>query len=40
MRWRFMADPAGRDLFVGPNCQICTDAAFSAVVKTTSFDSL
>ena len=40
MRWRFMADPAGHDLFVGANCQICSDPAFSAVVKTTTFESL
>jgi hypothetical protein len=40
MRWRFMSDRAGHDMFVGPNCQICTDAAFSAVAKTSTFDSL
>jgi hypothetical protein len=35
-----MGDPAGRDLFVGANCKICSDAAFSGVVKTASLDSL
>jgi hypothetical protein len=40
MRWRFMGDQAGRDMFVGANCTICTDAAFSAFVKTATFDSL
>lgn len=40
MRWRFMGDKAGHDLFVGAGCQICTDAAFSAVVQTTSLESL
>lgn len=40
MRWRFMGDQAGRDLFVGASCKICTDAAFSGVVKTATFDSL
>lgn len=40
MRWRFMGDPAGHDMFVGPNCQICTDTAFSGVVKSSTFDSL
>ena len=40
MRWRFMGDPAGHDMFVGPTCQICSDAAFSGVVKTPTFDSL
>lgn len=40
MRWRFMGDQAGHDLFVGPSCQICSDAAFSGVVKTSTFDAL
>lgn len=40
MRWRFMGDQAGHDTFVGSNCQICADAAFSGVIKTPSFDSL
>jgi hypothetical protein len=40
MRWRFMGDQAGHDMFVGSNCQICTDSAFSGVVKTSTFDSL
>jgi hypothetical protein len=39
MRWRFMGDQAGHDMFVGASCKICTDAAFSAVVKTASFDA-
>ncbi len=40
MRWRFMGDQAGHDMFVGPTCKICSDAAFSGVVKTASLDSL
>jgi hypothetical protein len=40
MRWRFMGDQAGHDMFVGSNCQICTDSTFSGVVKTSTFDSL
>jgi hypothetical protein len=40
MRWRFMGDPAGSDLFVGASCQICSDTAFSGVVKTETLDSL
>jgi hypothetical protein len=40
MRWRFMGDQAGHDMFVGSNCKICTDAAFSGVVKTPSLDAL
>jgi hypothetical protein len=40
MRWRFMGDPAGHDMFVGASCKICTDAAFSGVVKTPGLDSL
>jgi hypothetical protein len=40
MRWRFMGDKAGHDMFVGASCKICTDAAFSGVVKTPSLDSL
>jgi hypothetical protein len=40
MRWRFMGDQAGHDMFVGPNCQLCTDSTFSGVVKTSTFDSL
>ncbi len=40
MRWRFMGDRAGHDTFVGTSCQICSDTAFSGVVKTASFDSL
>jgi hypothetical protein len=40
MRWRLMGDPAGKNLFVGATCQLCSDTAFSEVVKTTTFDSL
>jgi hypothetical protein len=40
MRWRFMGDQSGRAVFVGANCQICTDTAFSGVAKTQTFDSL
>ena len=40
MRWRFMGDPAGHDLFIGATCKICSDAAFSGVVKTASLDAL
>jgi hypothetical protein len=41
MRWRFMGDKAGHDVFVGPSCQICADTAtFSGFVKTPTFDSL
>jgi hypothetical protein len=40
MRWRFMGDKAGHDMFVGSSCKLCTDTAFSGVVKTTTFDSL
>ncbi|HMI85073.1 MAG TPA: hypothetical protein VK550_13320 [Polyangiaceae bacterium] len=40
MRWRFMGDKAGHDIFVGPSCQFCLDTAFSAFVKTPTFDSL
>lgn len=40
MRWRFMGDGAGHDLFVGPTCKICSDTAFSGVVKTASLDAL
>ncbi len=40
MRWRFMGDQAGHDMFVGPTCQFCSDPTFSGVVKTPSFDSL
>jgi hypothetical protein len=41
MRWRFMGDKAGHDMFVGPACGLCTDTTtFSAFVKTTTFDSL
>ena len=40
MRWRFMGDQAGHDMFVGAACKICSDAAFSGVVKTASLDSL
>ena len=40
MRWRFMGDQAGHDMFVGPTCKICSDAAFSGVVKTASLDAL
>ena len=40
MRWRFMGDQAGHDMFVGANCTICADTAFSAFVKTATFDSL
>lgn len=40
MRWRFMNDPAGRALFVGADCKVCTDTAFSGVLKTPTLDSL
>jgi hypothetical protein len=40
MRWRFMNDPAGRSLFVGADCQVCTDTAFSGIVKTPALDAL
>jgi hypothetical protein len=40
MRWRLMGDRAGHDMFVGATCTICTDNAFSAFVKTATFDSL
>jgi hypothetical protein len=40
LRWRFMGDPAGKEMFVGPSCKICTDTAFGEVVKTTTWDSL
>jgi hypothetical protein len=40
MRWRFMGDQAGHDMFVGAACKICSDATFSGVVKTASLDSL
>jgi len=40
MRWRFMGDQAGHDMFVGSTCKICSDAAFSGVIKTPTFDSL
>ena len=41
MRWRFMNDAAGKNMFVGPSCQICADTtSFSAFVKTSTFDSL
>jgi hypothetical protein len=40
MRWRFMGDQAGHDMFVGATCKICSDAAFSGFVKTSSLDSL
>jgi hypothetical protein len=40
MRWRFMGDKAGHDMFVGASCQFCSDTAFSGVVKTPSLDSL
>jgi hypothetical protein len=40
MRWRFMGDQAGHDMFVGSACKICTDTTFSGVVKTPTFDSL
>jgi hypothetical protein len=40
MRWRFMGDQAGHDMFVGSNCKICTDAAFSGVVQTPSLGAL
>ena len=32
--------PAGKQVFVGPSCQICTDTAFGEVVKTPTWDSL
>jgi hypothetical protein len=41
MRWRFMGDTAGHDMFVGTSCQFCTDTTnFSAFVKTPTFDTL
>jgi hypothetical protein len=40
MRWRFMNDPSGRSLFVGADCQLCTDPAFSGIVKTPALDAL
>jgi len=40
LRWRFMGDKAGHDMFVGASCKLCTDTTFSGVVKTTTFDSL
>jgi len=40
MRWRFMGDQAGHDMFAGTSCKICSDTAFSGVVKTATFDSL
>ena len=40
MRWRFMGDQTGHDMFVGATCTICTNTAFSAFVKTATFDSL
>ena len=40
MRWRFMGDQAGRDMFVGASCGLCADTAFSGVVKTPSLDAL
>ena len=29
MRWRFMGDQAGHDMFVGSACKVSTDTAFS-----------
>jgi hypothetical protein len=40
LRWRFMGDPAGKEMFVGASCKICTDTAFGEVVKTSTWDSL
>jgi hypothetical protein len=41
MRWRFMGDMAGKEMFVGATCKICADTAtFSGFVKTPTFDSL
>ncbi len=40
MRWRFMGDQAGHDMFIGATCKICSDSAFSGVVKTASLDAL
>jgi hypothetical protein len=40
LRWRFMNDPAGHDMFVGAACAVCGDTAFSGFVKTSTFDSL
>jgi hypothetical protein len=40
MRWRFMNDTAGHDMFVGPACKVCSDTAFSGVVKTPTLDAL
>ena len=40
MRWRFMGDKTGHDMFVGPSCQFCADTAFMEIVKTPTFDSL
>jgi hypothetical protein len=35
-----MGDQAGHDMFVGATCKICSDAAFSGFVKTSTFDSM
>jgi hypothetical protein len=40
LRWRFMNDPAGHDMFVGAACKVCTDTAFSGFVKTPTLDTL
>jgi hypothetical protein len=40
LRWRFMNDPAGHDMFVGTACKVCTDSAFSGFVKTPTLDTL
>jgi hypothetical protein len=36
----FFVAGARHDMFAGLNCHICSDTAFSAVVTTTTFDSL
>jgi hypothetical protein len=39
MKISFVAG-AGHDMFTGPNCHVCSDTAFSAIVKTMTFDLL
>ena len=33
LRWQFMGDPAGEDMFVGTSCGLCTNSQINAVVK-------
>jgi len=33
LRWQFMGDPAGEDMFVGASCGLCTNPDINAVVK-------